>query len=451
MPKHRLLIVEDDIDIGNMLKIYFRGAGYDVDLAVRGSDALEKIRQVLPHLVILDIMLPDIDGYEVCRVLREDIRTNHICVIFLTQKDERSDKLQGFELGADDYVTKPFDIDKLKVRVYGAIRRSERENLTDPRSGLPSGRLIEEQLRRIIHNNGWGLLDISINYFEAFQDCYGTVASEDVLSMTATLMSNVLYELGTSSDDFLGHVSDDNFIVITSEEKAFKFKSLIKERFSNEVRSYYTFMDQQQGFIRTPSADGAMVNIPFMAISAGIVSHKAQSFIDTREIIELAMEARRQDSATIHLEEWKKHNTFNDKGWTYIHLRINHFGAYQDVYGTEKSNEVVWLTSKMIKDVMSTLKLADSFIGHEAKDKFVVILPEKFTQTFCEKLKLVFNTTILSHYHYIHCKQGYIRTDDQKNHPFMNLTMGMVHSKYQDFADIGRVAELAENACSIDE
>ena len=150
MGKARLLIVEDDIDIGNMLKIYFAGMDFDVDVAVRGSDALEKTKHALPHLIVLDIMLPDIDGYEVCRNLRTNMRTSHIPVIFLTQKDERSDKLQGLELGADDYITKPFDIEELKLRVQGAIKRAERESLTDPRSGLPAGRLIEEQLRRII-------------------------------------------------------------------------------------------------------------------------------------------------------------------------------------------------------------------------------------------------------------------------------------------------------------
>ena len=170
MGKARLLVVEDDIDIGNMLKIYFSGMDFDVDVAVRGSEALEKTKQVLPHLIVLDIMLPDIDGYEVCRSLRTSMRTSHIPVIFLTQRDERSDKLQGLELGADDYITKPFDIEELKLRVQGAIRRSERESLTDPRSGLPAGRLIEEQLRRIIRQKGWALLDARVNNFEPFKD-----------------------------------------------------------------------------------------------------------------------------------------------------------------------------------------------------------------------------------------------------------------------------------------
>jgi DNA-binding response OmpR family regulator len=111
MGKPRLLIVEDDFDIANMLKIFFTGHNFEVELAPRGNDALDKTRQNLPHLIILDIMLPDIDGFEVCRILRTHTRTSHVPIIFLTQKDERSDKLQGLELGADDYITKPFDIE----------------------------------------------------------------------------------------------------------------------------------------------------------------------------------------------------------------------------------------------------------------------------------------------------------------------------------------------------
>jgi len=297
MGKARLLVVEDDIDIGNMLKIYFSGMDFDVDVAVRGSDALEKTKQVLPHLIVLDIMLPDIDGYEVCRNLRTSMRTSHIPVIFLTQKDERSDKLQGLELGADDYITKPFDIEELKLRVQGAIRRSERESLTDPRSGLPAGRLIEEQLRRIIREKSWALLDARVNHFDSFKDVYGFVAGDDVLRFTAMLIGEVVDELGTTSD-FIGHAGGDNFIIISTEAKANVIKSRLKERFDQEVETHYNFIDRQQGFVNAPSADGTSVKVPFMTMSVGVVSPSAHSFADIREITELAAEARRQDAAT---------------------------------------------------------------------------------------------------------------------------------------------------------
>lgn len=296
MGKARLLVVEDDVDIANMLKIYFSSLGYDVDVAGRGAEALEKTRQVMPHLIVLDIMLPDIDGYEVCRTLRTNTRSSHIPVIFLTQKDERSDKLQGLELGADDYITKPFDIEELKLRVQGAIRRSERESLTDPRSGLPAGRLIEEQLRRIIREDNWALMDVRANYFEQFKDVYGFVAGDDLLRFVAMLMSEVVDEMGTPND-FIGHAGGDNFIIITTEETAPLIKERLKARFKEEVQTHYNFMDRQQGYILAPNGEGGMEKVPLMTLAIGIVTPKQFSFADIREITEMAAEARRLDAA----------------------------------------------------------------------------------------------------------------------------------------------------------
>jgi PleD family two-component response regulator len=295
MGKARLLVVEDDNDISNMLKIYFSGLGYDVDVAPRGSEALEKTRQVLPHLIVLDIMLPDIDGYEVCRNLRTSTRTSHIPVIFLTQKDERSDRLQGLELGADDYITKPFDIEELKLRVQGAIRRAEREALTDPRSGLPAGRLIEEQLRLTIRQSGWAYMDIRLNYFDPFKDVYGFVAGDDVLRFTAMLIGEVVDEVGTPND-FLGHAGGDNFIIITQEQNAASIRDRLRARFAEEILSHYNFMDRQQGHIMAAGPEGRMEKTPLMTLSIGIVTPKQQAFADIREITEMAAEVRRQDS-----------------------------------------------------------------------------------------------------------------------------------------------------------
>ena len=298
MGKARLLIVEDDTDIANMLRIYFTGQGYDVDIASRGSDALDKTRQVMPHLIILDIMLPDIDGYEVCRRLRMNTRTSHIPVIFLTQKDERSDKLQGLELGADNYITKPFDIEELKLYVQNAIARSERESLTDPQSGLPSGRLIEDQLRRMIRQKGWAFMDIRINYFEPFKDVYGFIAANDVLQFAGMLLGEVVDESG-SQDDFIGHAGGDNFVIITKEESAVNIRHRIKVRFAEEVLTHYNFMDRQQGFILASGDGGQMTQNPLMTLAVGIVGPATHIFSDIREITELAAEERRQDGSTL--------------------------------------------------------------------------------------------------------------------------------------------------------
>jgi PleD family two-component response regulator len=240
-------------------------------------------------------MLPDIDGFEVCRILRTNTRTSHVPIIFLTQKDERSDKLQGLELGADDYITKPFDIEELKLRVQRAIQRAEQQSLTDPHSGLPAGRLIEDQLRRIIRQQNWSLMDIRINHYEPFKDVYGFVAGDDVLRFTAMLMSEVLDELGTPND-FIGHAGGNNFIIVTAEDSSANIRQRMKSRFAEEVKTHYSFMDREQGFITTLNPSGQPEKVALMTLSVGTVSPSQYQFADIREITELAAEARRRDA-----------------------------------------------------------------------------------------------------------------------------------------------------------
>ncbi len=298
MGKARILVVEDDFDISNMLKIYFSGQGYEVDVAGRGNTALEMTRQNLPHLIVLDIMLPDIDGYEVCRQLRMSTRTSHIPVIFLTQKDERSDKLQGLELGADDYITKPFDVEELRLRVQNAIARAERESLTDPRSGLPSGRLIEDQLRQIIRRDGWAYLDVRINHFEAFSDVYGFVAADNVIRFTTLLLGEVVDEFG-AEEDFIGHPGGNSFVIITDAGKASQMVAAVKSRFREQVLSHYNFIDREQGFIMSVNDAGEKEKTPLMSVSVGVVSPDEFSIADIREITELAAEERRKDMQSV--------------------------------------------------------------------------------------------------------------------------------------------------------
>lgn len=297
MSKSRLLIVEDDLDITRMLTAYFSGQNFDVEVANRGAEALEKTRRSLPDLIVLDIVLPDIDGYEVCRSLRKSTRTSHIPVIFLTQKDERGDRLQGLELGADDYITKPFDIEELKLRVVGAIRRSERESLTDPRSGLPAGRLIEEQLRRLIPRDDWAVLDVRVNDLDGFRDAYGFVAGDNVLRFTAMLLTDAIGELG-SGDDFVGHAGADDFLITTSTRAAPLIRQRIKERFAVEIPAHYSFQDRAAVGAPPASGDKAARRVPLMTLAVGMVAGRQQQFADIREISEAAAEARRQDSVT---------------------------------------------------------------------------------------------------------------------------------------------------------
>lgn len=297
MSKGRILVVEDDFDISNMLRIYFSGQGYEVQVAPRGGDALSMTRKQLPTLIMLDIMLPDMNGYDVCRELRTTTRTSHIPIIFLTQRDERSDRIAGLELGADDYVTKPFDIEELKLRVANAIAAANRIALIDPKSGLPTGRLIEDHLRNLMRaEKRWTYVDLKINNFDQFIDVYGFVAGDEVQRFMAILIGEVVDEVGTA-DDYVGHPGRDNFVTVTHAADARKLADRLMERFDDEVKQHYSFIDRERGYILVPDGPRGEKKVDLMTLAAGMVSNATHPFSDIREITELAAEDRRRGSA----------------------------------------------------------------------------------------------------------------------------------------------------------
>ncbi len=292
MSDGRILVVEDDFDISNMLQLYFKSQGYEVYVAPRGGVALEMTRQKMPNVIVLDIMLPDLDGYEVCKLLRTNLRTSHIPIIFLTQKDERSDKIHGLELGADDYITKPFDVEELRLRVRNTIKSAEVASLTSPSTGLASGRLIEQQLRELMRKEDWGILYIGINGLDAFNEVYGFVAGEEVLRFTGMLLNEVVEEMGTP-DDFIGHIGGDDFIIVTRKELVDSLSEEIISRFGENVGTHYDFMTRMQGYLTVQDDQGNEVEVPLMSLQVGTLTVDEGPFTDIREITEAAAEARR--------------------------------------------------------------------------------------------------------------------------------------------------------------
>jgi DNA-binding response OmpR family regulator len=243
--KHKILIVEDDPDVAEMLNAYFRVQGYEVFTVNWGEDGVRAGQSVSPDIIILDIRLPDIDGFEVARRLRSDRRTREIPIIFLTEKRERVDRLQGFEVGADDYITKPFDVQELRLRVRNALKRVSQGSLTNPVSGLPEGPLVDERLSEAIHKSGWALLHISINHLDAFREAYGFVASDDVLRAISLMIHNTIKETSTS-DDFLGHLSPTDFIVVLPPDSMTAFREKIRSRLEQSLDYFYPIKDREK-------------------------------------------------------------------------------------------------------------------------------------------------------------------------------------------------------------
>lgn len=294
MGKGRILVVEDDADISKMLRIYFDSQGYEVLIATRGNDALEVCRTKLPNVIVLDINLPDMDGFEVCRILRSNTRTSYVPIIFLTQRDERSDKISGLELGADDYITKPFDIEELKLRVEGTIRRSLREALTHPVTNLPAGKLIEEQLKSVKESsNAWTLLYFGIRNINAFKEIAGPIQVNEVLIFLADIMRETVEEYGTMND-FIGQASDNDFIILTSTSVASQICQTVSKRFDAESNVFYPFSIREAGKVTYQDIDGVSKEADLMKLAVGVVTSNDGPFADIVQITEDAAENRRR-------------------------------------------------------------------------------------------------------------------------------------------------------------
>lgn len=242
--KQKILIVEDDIDVAEMVTAYFRAQGYDVLTVNWGEDGVRACQTTHPDLVILDIRLPDIDGYEVARRLRHDRRTADVPIIFLTEKRERADKLQGLELGADDYITKPFDIQELRLRVRNALQRISQGSLTNPVSGLPEGPLVDERLTAAAQDDSLAVLLVSLENLDAFRETYGFVASDDVLRAFSVMIHNTLNETG-AKDGFLGHLGAAEFVLVVQAFALPSLRERLRSRLTQSLDYFYPIKDRE--------------------------------------------------------------------------------------------------------------------------------------------------------------------------------------------------------------
>jgi len=271
--KPRLLIVEDDLDIADMLGAYFRVQGYEVFTANWGEDGVKAGQTERPNLIILDIRLPDIDGYEVARRLRSNRRTQDIPIIYLTDKRKRTDRLMGLGLGADDYITKPFDLQELRLRVRNALRRASQDTLTNPVTTLPEGALVDERLAECLFKTDWAMLVISLESLDAFREIYGFVASDDVLRAVSLMIQNVMRRIGNPGD-FLGHLGTTDFVLITTPEKAPLLKERIHTQLEQSLEYFYPVKDREQ-----PSSGGKS-----LAVGLGELYPAEGNFADSNRL-----------------------------------------------------------------------------------------------------------------------------------------------------------------------
>jgi PleD family two-component response regulator len=216
----RLLLVEDDIDLAEVVASFFSLRNYEVDTAAWASEAMELTAQRSYQLIILDVRLPDIDGFTLYRKLREQGRTKETPILFLTERSDRSDRILGLGMGVVDYITKPFDLHLMGLRVRNILQRASGLQTLHGVTDLPDASVVDEKLAELLQSRQpWAILVLAIVAFADFRERVGFVAADDVLRALALIVRNAVGEI-PSEDVFVGHLNDATIVVVTDQTTA---------------------------------------------------------------------------------------------------------------------------------------------------------------------------------------------------------------------------------------
>jgi diguanylate cyclase (GGDEF)-like protein len=286
----RILIIDDERNILDIIRFNLEMEGYQVTTCLEGEEALRLVYEMMPDLILCDIMMPVLDGLEFCRRLKSDGRTDQIPVVMLSARTQAQDKIASIEAGADDFITKPFDFSDLVARIKINLIRAKQKRDVSPLTGLPGSISIEaETKQRIAKNKLFSVLYIDIDNFKPFNDLYGFPTGDKVLRMLATIVDEAVKKHG-NLDDFVGHGGGDDFVVITSPDKFSLLAEDIIANFDNQVVSLYHEEDLKRGYSILVDRLGRDNYIPIMTLSIGVASNNKRRITTHWEVGEIAKE-----------------------------------------------------------------------------------------------------------------------------------------------------------------
>lgn len=266
-----ILIADDDEDVASAVEVNLQLEGYEVHLAHDGIEALEQARKVQPDLILLDVVMPGLDGFEVCRQLRADPRTMNSAVILLTAKSVASDKVHGLTAGADDYIVKPFEPAELVARVRSVLRRANQMRDLSPLTRLPGNFRIAGELERLVAqpNAEFAVVYADLNEFKSFNDYYGFLRGDEVIKFTAKVLTEAL-AANPSEPSFAGHVGGDDFVLIVHPDVAEPISNAIIEGFDSGIAALYDSGDRERGTIRVTDRRGEIHEYAIVSIAVGV-------------------------------------------------------------------------------------------------------------------------------------------------------------------------------------
>jgi PleD family two-component response regulator len=312
-------VVDDEPHIRQILKFTLEKAGYQVFTAGDGEAALELMGEVKPNLVLLDIMMPRVDGFEVCRKMRQDFILSHIPVIMLTAKGDLNEKVRGLDGGANDYLIKPYSNEELLLRVRNVLEWNIRQKEANPLTGLPGNTAIERELiSRINQQKPYAFLYIDIDNFKGFNDYYGYQKGDEIIEFLAGILTKTIEKLG-SKEDFIGHIGGDDFVMIASPTRAEFMAKYIIDEFDKGALLLLDEDDVKRGYLEVRDRQGELKRIPVMSVTMALVmstDNKIEHFAEINDIASSLKEYGKRIKGSVVVKERRQEGVDSSKPTT---------------------------------------------------------------------------------------------------------------------------------------
>ena len=288
----RIILVDDDVDLAELVKTKLSAEGHQVATINTGEGAFELAKKSKPDVAILDIMLPGVTGYQICRHLRKDPELYRIAILILTALGEEPEILHGLEQGADDYLVKPFKLDRLtdKLASLDALLKSiERCN---PVTNLPGTDAIKREINhRLARGSAIAACYIDAVGFKPYCVSRGPEGQTVALKFVAKTLASLTRTMGIY-ETFIAHMGGEHFVVLVTLEDYERFCNNLAELFDRSVQEIYTAQEIAQGYIMAKDKRGNEIRCPLMALSIGVAHTQYRQYKSAKKMFEVLAQVR---------------------------------------------------------------------------------------------------------------------------------------------------------------
>ena len=324
-----ILVIDDELHIRTILTYMLEQEGFEVVQATGGEEALAILDDYLPDLILLDIMMPDMDGFSVLSRIRDQFRTHNLPVILLTARGETQQKVRGLEAGANDYLVKPFVPDELMLRVRNMLQLSRNQRDANPLTGLPGNRAIDHELRRRLdEDETFGFCYYDLDNFKAYNDFYGYARGDKVLSLVAGILTRHTLEMERGA--FLGHVGGDDFVIITTADEALDVARQVIEDFDAQVRFLYEPEDWSRGYVELPDRRGDSRRFPPVSMTVAVITDGDGRFSHVGRVNAVATELKQYGKSQPGSVVVTERRNAEDGAETVVSIHHSHADGFPD-------------------------------------------------------------------------------------------------------------------------